>query len=336
MQPTENPMSNLPAPSSPRVFTARWPQSRPSLRVVPPDEAPHRATFRPGRKAILLSVTNALGAGVAVTFTPARGGVHVWRSLSPQRERLEHVRTLPGPFTPLAIARHLAAGAVDPVVDHDLAEAIEVDGVDGCGASLLRLAWSRTGGALDPRLTAVLRLSQGETDDLCDRMGLDDAAFLLEAGEGLLDQDATWLERWKAGVDAEVDRRAAVEGAGEARRRELRGFVEECLLVLGRVPRPDESPSCWDGTGVRDDPPGERRRRELGLTRTGHVRRYRIRVHFWTAADTYGYSDFGPGPGWYFVVANPNPDWRFCDPEGPFQTPEEAWSAAQCTGVDEE
>ena len=25
--------------------------------------------------------------------------------------------------------------------------------------------------------------------------------------------------------------------------------------------------------------------------------------------DTYGYSDFGSGPGWYWDVTNPDPDW---------------------------
>jgi hypothetical protein len=65
------------------------------------------------------------------------------------------------------------------------------------------------------------------------------------------------------------------------------------------------------------------------------VRRFRVRVVFWTGADTYGYSDFGAGPGWYWIVRNPDPDWRFSDPMGPYKTPEEAWSDASCLGQDE-
>ncbi len=322
--------------SSPRVFDARTARPHPHLRLVSPGDAPPRTGFRPRRRVIRLSVTNAIGAGVAVTFTAARGVVHVWRSPSPRRGRLEHFRTLPGPFTPLAIARHLAEGAVDPVVDRELADAVEVDGVDGCDAALLRLAWARTDGELDPRVAAVLRLTRAEIDELSSRSGEYDDEFILGLGGFLVDCDAAWLEKWKAGIDAEVNRRAELEGAGESRRRELRAFVEECLLVLGRIPRPDETPSCWDGAGVREDPPGERRRRKLGILQTGRVRRYRIRVLFWSAARTYGYSDFESGPGWYFVVANPDPSWRFCDPSGPYTTPGEAWGDAQLTGEGEE
>ena len=300
------------------------------------ERASPRAPLRPGRKAVLLSVSNARGAAVAVTFTPARGGVHVWRSLSPQRERLRHVATLPGRFTPLAIARHVASDAVEPVVNEDLVENIQVDGVDDLYAALIRLAWSRKDGKVDPRVAVVLRLSQAQLDEVSDRLDAPDEESLLKLGAYLASSDAAWLAKWKAEIDVEVDRRAELEGAGEERRRELRAFVEECLLVLGRIPRNDESPSSWDGAGSRDNPPGKRGRRKLGLTETGRVRRYRIRVHFWAASVTYGYDDFGPGPGWYFVVANPNPLWRFCDPTGSYKTPAEAWGDAAMIGEGEE
>ena len=65
------------------------------------------------------------------------------------------------------------------------------------------------------------------------------------------------------------------------------------------------------------------------------MRRFHVSVVFWTAADTYGYTDFGPGPGWYWIVRNPDPDWRFDDPTGPYVTPQQAWGDASCLDQDE-
>ena len=242
---------------------------------------------------------------------------------------------VPGKLTVHSLARLLASGAVRPAVDAAILDDVEAEGVCERDAALLRLAWSRTDGKLDPRVAAVVRLRKEELDEVEERMGGLDTDGFLELGGYLVANDAAWLARWRADVDTEVDRRAAIDDAGEEHRRALRAFVEECLLVLGRLPRPNETAETWDGLGLREAKTRPERRRTLRLTRSGRVRRYRVKTHFWTGVDTYGYSDFGPGPGWYWVVQNPNPDWRFCDPTGPYKTPEEAWDDASCLGQDE-
>jgi O-glycosyl hydrolase len=100
-------------------------------------------------------------------------------------------------------------------------------------------------------------------------MGWDDGEGVLHLGAYLPESDAAWLAKWRAEVDAEVDRRASLEAAGEERRRALRAFVEECRLVLGRMPRADEAEERWDGTAVRGREPGAQcvteRSRSAGL-----------------------------------------------------------------------
>ena len=329
-------MSTSTTLACPKVFGAgSRPPSIP-VRFRSPRPGGRGRTFRPSRQAVMLAVNNGHFAGVALAFTPGRGVVHVWRSLSPNRERLEHVGSFAGSCTSVAIARHLASGAVEPVVDRALADSIVIEGARSFDAALIRIAWVREGGEVDPRLSPVLRHSQAELDDMAGRTGVCDEHGVLELGAWLRKCDAAWLAKWTQEIDAEVDRRGAEERAGEERRRALRAFVEECLLLLGRIPRPDETPSAWDGLGLRSDPRRRVNRRKLGLERSGRVRHYDVSVHFWAAADTYGYIDFGPGPGWYWTVDNPNPDWRFCDPEGPYRTPEDAWGEAELTGIDEE
>lgn len=329
-----DPMSQSPDTYGPDLFgrTCIAPTAPPAavpVKAPPPLD-------RTGRRGILLSASNPGGGGVLLSFTPARGGIHFWRSLSPQRTRLHFVTTFPGRFSPLAVARLLASGVVRPAVEQELLEEVEVDGVDERSATLLKLAWSRVQGKLDPRVAKVVHLRLDELAVADDRMGASDVDGLLELGSYLIESDGAWLARWRARVDAEVDRRATVEGAGEEERRALRAFVEECLLVLGRFPRPNETEASWDGASLRDVSPGPRGRQRLRLTRCRRVRRYGIRIHFWSGIDTCGYSDFGPGPGWYWLVQNPNPTWISSDPMGPYETPEEAWENARCVGEGEE
>ena len=322
-----DPMTDLPDRYGPTVFGPRT-----AVPTRPPEQVPGKSAPtlpRPGRQTIFLHATSANGGSVVVVFSKAAGCIHFWRSLDPQKRAVQHVATFPGKFSPLAVARLLASGAVRPAIDVALLDEVEVDGADGWHAALLKLAWTRLDGVLDPRVVAVLRLATDSFDEVAHRMGSLDEEGLLVLGAYLIKNDARWLAEWCHGIDAEVDRRAAVDGAGEARRRLLRAFVEECLLLLGRLPRPDETEESWAGSGLRD---GSTRRRIPELTDSGRVGRYRIRVHFWTALDTYGYSDFGPGPGWYWVVANPNPNWRFCDPTGPYDSPRSAWADANCVG----
>jgi hypothetical protein len=270
-----------------------------------------------------------------LSFSRARNGIELWRSLCTERSTLQRVAGFPGEFTPGAVARLLASGAVRPAIDAAIAEEAEVDGLDGIDAALLRLAWSRTEGRVDPRVAAVLRLPGARLAQAAARMGWDDGDGILHLGAYLLKSDAAWLALWRSGVDAEVDRRASVAGTGEVLRRTLRAFVEECLLTLGRLPRGDETGECWDGAVLRTREPGARTLRRLGLHRTNRVRRFHVWVRFRTSADSYGYSDFGSGPGWYWDVTNPDPAWMNNCAMGPYKTPEEAWSDASCVGQDE-
>ena len=266
---------------------------------------------------------------MVLVFSRAGRGIRFWRSLDPEKSALQLVATFPAKFSPMAVARLLASGAIRPAIEASLLDQVEVDGTDRWHAALLKLAWGRRDGVVDPRIVAVLRFESDAIEEAGHRMGSLEEDDLLDLGAYLVKNDSRWIAEWSGCIDDEVDRRAAVDGAGEARRRVLRSFVEECLLTLGRLPRPDETEEAWDGAGLRGVPAA---RRPPQLTEAGRVKKFRIRVHFWTALDTYGYSDFGPGPGWYWVVVNPDPNWRFCDPTGPYDSPKSAWEDANCVG----
>ena len=322
-----DPMTNFPDRFGPDVFGPRTGAPTRPPEVVS-DTAPPPLP-RPGKGTIFLHATNATGGSVVLVFSRAGRGIRFWRSLDPQKSALQLVATFPVKFSPMAVARLLASGAIRPTIDPSLLDEVEVDGAERWHAELMKLAWARHDGSVDPRVAAVLRFESDAIKEVGHRMGSLEGDDLLELGAYLIKNDARWIAEWCGSIDDEVDRRAAIDGAGEARRRVLRTFVEECLLTLGRLPRPDETEEAWDGAGLRGIPAA---RRPPQLTDAGRVGKFRIRVHFWTALDTYGYSDFGPGPGWYWVVANPDPNWRFCDPTGPYDSPKSAWMDANCVG----
>jgi hypothetical protein len=307
------------------------------LAPAPFPKLPARKPLRLGRRTILLSSSDGEGPGLLLAFAQTRGGVEVWRSIDADVAPLTFIGVFPGRFGPRAVANLLASGQVGPSIDGVASAFAEVDGVDERWSSLLRLAWSRVDGKADPRVAALLRLDDEQLDEFEGRTGCLDGEGVLDAGDYLVKNDGAWLQKWRPEIEAEVERRVAKEGpaGGEHRRTAQRAFIEQCLLVLGRLPRPDESETAWDGGGLGEKPFGQGRRRRLKLLQSGRVRRFRIRVVFWTGADTYGYSDFGAGPGWYWIVRNPDPDWRFSDPMGPYKTPEEAWSDAACLEQDE-
>jgi hypothetical protein len=290
---------------------------------------PHRTARkppRPGQRAVMLSAWNDLGASVVLVFAPARGGIAFWRSLAPGKAPVRFVTTFPGRFTPLAVAHLLASGQARPSLEPKLAHDCEIEGVDPRDAALLRLAWCRTDERPDSLVDVALALPKGILEQAEERMGHDPGNGLLELCSFVREHDAAWLARWGAEIDAEVDRRGA--GAGEARRRALRAFVERCLVTVGRLPRPDESEERWDGQVLGRRKGGPAIRRKLGLLRPGRSGRFRVWVAFWTAAETYGLPDVSPGPGWYWDVSNPDPAWVMSVTMGPYRTPEEAWEEA--------
>ncbi len=313
----------------PELFNAGW---RPVDRRSTTEPVRAHRPPRVGQRSILLSATNKAGVGILLAFTRTRGGIAFWRSLSPEKSGLDRVETFPGPFTPRAVARLLASGAVHPAVDAELVEDSWVDGVDHLEADLLRLAWCRHDGRIDPRAAAVLALSERALTEVCDRTGQGGVDGLLELGEAIIDGNEEWLAKHRASVDVEVDRRAALESAGEKRRRELRDFVEECLLTLGRLPRTDETAERWDGASLAGRDSGVQERRRLGLYQTRRFGRFRVRLHFLDAAGSLGWADFGSGPGWFWDVANPDPGWIMTCTMGPYETPEEAWDDASHVG----
>lgn len=281
----------------------------------------------PGR--ILLRSNREDDVSQLLAFLDHDGRIDVWRTPDEARRPPRRVASFPGPFGPRAVARLLASGEAGPAISEEEAEDALVEGIDGRWADLLRLAWIGLEDGPDPRVLAVLSLEDRVLDDLEERCVLD-AGELLELGSFLVERSEDWLGEWSAEIEAEVERRCRAGGfdtddeSGVA----IRSFVEECLLTLGRLPRRDEKEEAWDGLQLRDGPLDESRLKALGLVVEETVGRFEVAVRFYSAADTYGLSDSGSGPGWYFLVLNPDPSWRFNDPEGPYRTPGEALSDA--------
>ena len=131
-------------------------------------------------------------------------------------------------------------------------------------------------------------------------------------------------------MDAEVDRRVASIAGGERERRAVRTFVEECLVRLGRRPRPDETADRWDGSGLAGRDLGARAQRRLGLHQTGRSGKFHVWVHYWDGAGSIGRGEFGSGAGWYWDVTNPDPGWIMTGTMGPCASASDAWSDASC------
>jgi len=280
----------------------------------------------PGR--ILLRCATASGDARLLAFLDRDGRIDLWRSPDGAPGAPRPAGSFPGPFGPRAVARLLASREAGPPVAEALAEDALVEGADERWTELLRLAWAGGEDGPDPRVRALLSLHDWMLDGVEERFGSLGAAGLLELGAYLAERNAAFLEKWRPAVDAEVKRRCRGRHATPGRRAAVRAFVEECVLALDRLPRPDEHEGAWDGLALRDGPPGKRKRKELGLDVFERLGRFRVRMSFWTAADTYGYGDFGPGPGWFLVVLNPDPSWRFNDPVGPYPSADDALADA--------
>jgi hypothetical protein len=328
-----DPMSDSPARSAPSVLDPAIPAS--AGKSPRPALPSRRRPLRPGQRAILLSAGSARGAGFLLAFTRTRGGIAFWRSVAPQKSPLQHVADFPGPFGVRAVVRLLASGAVGPEVDEDAVADACVDGVGEDQVDLVKLAWYRLDGRVDPRAAAVLALSAKQFDRICEWEDASDLHGLLALGQRILDADREWIEKHRAEVDAEVDRRAGDTAAGEQARRAIRTFVEECLRTLGRLPRSDETAGRWDGAGLAGSEPGPREQRRLGLHQTGRVGRFRVWVHYWDGAGSIGRGEVGSGAGWYWDVTNPDPLWILSGTMGPCDSADEAWSDASCIAEQE-
>lgn len=303
-------------------------------RSVPAEPARCRPP-RPGQRSILLSTASGNDPNLLLAFTPTQGGIAFWRSTAPEKSPLECVATFSGRFGVHAVTRLLASGAAGPAVEGtDIGDAW-VDGVAPDQVDLVKLAWWRVNGRVDPRAAAVLALSPKTLERAREYVDATDAHDLLELGQRILDADRAWVEDHRAEVDAEVDRRAAGAGAGEPSRRAIRAFVEECLLRIGRLPRPDETPEAWDGAGIAGRDLDLRTQRRLGIHQTGRAGKFHVWVHYWDGAGALGRGDFGSGAGWYWDVTNPDPGWIVDGIMGPCDSADAAWSDAACLAEQE-
>lgn len=290
---------------------------------------------RPGQRCILLSSATRWRSSLLLAFSRTRGGFAFWRSTSPETSPLQHVATFPGTFGVRAVVRLLASGAVGPAVDEDSVADAWIDGVGEDEVDLVKLAWRRVSGRVDPRAAAVLALSRRTLDRAREHADASDVDGLLALGQQILDANRVWLEKHRSAVDAEVDRRAGGSTSGERARRAIRAFVEECLLTLGRLPRPDESAERWDGAGLAGRDLGARAQRRVGIHQTGRSGKFHVWVHYWDGAGSIDRGDFGSGAGWYWDVTNPDPGWITNGVMGPCDSADEAWDEASCLAEQE-
>jgi len=285
----------------------------------------------PGRKAILVSSDDGEGRNLYLAFAQTRNGIEFWRSLDAGLEPLTRIGTFPGRLGPRAVANLLASGTAGPAIDDCSVDGVEVDGVDGRWGPLIALAWSRVEGRLPPRVAGLLALADAQLDLVEEARGSLDANDLVELADYLVMHGEEWLLKWRKEIETEVERRAALEGqeTGELERATLRAFVEECVLLLGRLPRSEESRSAWDGPRLRDRPSSERWRRRLGTLQSGRTGKYFVQVRFRSCVDAFG-QDSSAVAGWYWDVLNPDPGWLNNDEMGPYDSDEEAWSDVRC------
>jgi hypothetical protein len=294
--------------------------------------SPARPLLRPGRKAILVSSDDGEGRNLYFAFAQTRDGIEFWRSLDAGCEPLTRVEIFPGRLGPRAVADLLASGKAGPAIDDCSVDGVEVDGADGRWGSLIALAWSRVEGRLPPRVAGLLTLGDAQLDLVEEASGSLDASDLLEFADYLVMHGAEWLQKWRTAIETEVERRAALEGGntGDPRRAKLRAFVEECVLLLGRLPRPGESESAWDGPRFREHPSSERWRRRLGVLQSGRSGKHFVQVRFRSCADAFGGGHSSAGPGWFWDVLNPDPGWLNNDEMGPYDSDQDAWSDVRC------
>jgi hypothetical protein len=293
-------------------------------------------TLSLGQGRVLLRCPNADGSIRCLGFIQRARRIEVWETLDEDSAPPRRVGSFVGELDALRVAHWLSSRRDGPALELAQAALSVVEGLDEDGEwdSLVLNAWTSEFARTEPGLAAVLRLTPDALDAVEERFGALDPNLVAELASTVLQGNREWLAKWRTDVDAEVARRLAAEGTSDdgRRRAPLRDFVECCVLRLGRLPLSEETELAWGGRDVPLDELSLHKRRKLGLTWTGRVRRFRVRFDYWSAAETFGYSDLNAGPGWYFTVQNPDPSWMICSTEGPYRTDDEAWEDAQCIG----
>lgn len=299
------------------------------------------AKRRRGRRPIFLRWSTGEREATArglLAFVKQGRQVEVWRSPDTDQEAPSRLLTLPGPLRPRRLARFLVESDLGPSIEPARTECPVVEGTDGRGEELLALAWARDDGGTDPRTLAVLSLDEATLDAIEDGRGPLDARTVPEVGASILAAREAWLARWRGEIEAEIERRLAAERPDEAdagrRRDELRGFVEDFLSRLGRLPRPGEREASRDGLRAPSGRLTQAKRRTQGTLLARRTRCHHLRVYFVSPPEVDG-GDHRE-VGWYAFVTDPDDSWRFNDPIGPFRTPGEAVSGSGYVDGDEE
>lgn len=287
--------------------------------------------LNPGERCVFLRAGDDDGAVQLLAFVATgRSGFEVWQTPDERRVPPRRTGTYRQPFAPLRMAHLLASGEAGAHVAPALAADAVVEGVDDEWEALLRCAWAHGQPIREGELRTLLSTEPELLEACLERAGayhgLDD---YLELARHLVEQNRKWLERWRGAIEAEVRGRVAlheeVTAAGEVSptEDEHRAFVESCLLKLGRLPREDEDATRWDGKDLAIAGLTRTRRAKVGLDVDGKIGRYHVRATYLSPLDIYGY-DFDQGAGWYLNVLNPNINWTFNDPAGPYLSADDA------------
>jgi hypothetical protein len=288
--------------------------------------------LNPGEKCVFLRAQDGSGAVQLLAFVAARRALEVWQTPDERRVPQRRTGTYREPLEPLRIAHLLASGEAGAHLAPALAAGAVIEGVGDEWEPVLRSAWGHGLASRDANLHALLSTEPGLLDACLARAGsyreLDD---YLELAGHLVEQHHAWLARWRGAIEEVVRTRIAaldeVSSPDEHWRpseAEIRSFVERCVLKLGRLPLDEEDPEDWAGKDLAATRLSQARRARAGLDVDSKIGRYHVRATYLSPLDTYGY-DFYQGTGWYLVVLNPNINWTFNDPAGPYLSPEDAF-----------
>jgi hypothetical protein len=298
--------------------------------------------LHPGKRCVFLRAGDEPHAVQLLAFVAAKPTtLEVWQTPDERKVPPRRTGTFRERLDPLRIARLLARGEAGAHLDARLATDAVVEGVDGEWEDVLRSAWAHDLARRDPDLDALLGVEPELLDACLSRFGADRRLGAYAAlGTHVAEGRRAWIAKWRDAIELEVRTRvglyARVRAAGEVwpEEGEIRSFVETCVLKLGRLPRDDEDASRWDGKDLRIAGLTRARRAKVGLDVTGQIGRYRVRVSYLSAIEAHGW-DFDEGAGWYLLVTNPHPGWRFNDPVGPYLSPEDALSDSECLAEQE-
>jgi hypothetical protein len=168
-----------------------------------------------------------------------------------------------------------------------------------------------------------------------DEPSLEDLRVFIERGDkrekATAEARVRWLAKWARAVDEELQRQLVSPLTSaepeNIRSQAIRAWIEAHLCSAGCLPAGEYglSPKSHE-----DDLGGAAHATEASSSSTveDSVGRFEVQVYFVTPDETVGDDAIASEAGWYFAVLNPDSEWRFNDPEGPYLSPDHAWSEA--------